>query len=177
MSKKPPYTEEFKLVAVKQVTERHYPVTEVAKRLVVFSRTIYAWIKRYSMTPASKPKSDTLTLNYAASPMSEITTVNGHNWTSIEPHQPGAIPTLQGKRERPRCRQNKLHVDKGYDFRRCRDYLWRCGIKVHIARRGIDCNERLVCHRWVVERTHGWLAGFGKLRIPFERRLDTHMPC
>ena len=29
-------------------------------------------------------------------------------------------------------------------------------------------------HRWVVERTHTWFAGFGKLRIRFERRLDTH---
>ncbi|MGE6106234.1 transposase [Aeromonas sobria] len=70
---------------------------------------------------------------------------------------------------------NKLHADKGYDCRRCRDYLRQCGIKVHIARRGIDCNERLGCHRWIVERTHGWLAGVGKLRIPFKRQLD--MPC
>ncbi|PJO25139.1 IS5/IS1182 family transposase, partial [Burkholderia glumae AU6208] len=29
-------------------------------------------------------------------------------------------------------------------------------------------------HRWVVERTHAWFAGFGKLRIRFERRLDIH---
>jgi IS5 family transposase len=26
-----------------------------------------------------------------------------------------------------------------------------------------------------VERTHGWFAGFGKLRIRFVRRLDMHM--
>lgn len=102
MSKKPPYTEEFKLVAVKQVTERHYPVTEVAKRLGVFSRTIYAWIKRYSMTPASKPKFDTSRPNYAASPMSEITTVNGHDSITIE-LQLSAPPASQGKRERPGC--------------------------------------------------------------------------
>ncbi len=51
----------------------------------------------------------------------------------------------------------------------------RRGIKARIARRGIESNERLGRHRWVVERTHGWLAGFGKLRIRFERRLDIHL--
>ena len=29
-------------------------------------------------------------------------------------------------------------------------------------------------HRWVVERTHGWFAGFGKLRIRVERRRDIY---
>ncbi|MGE6292627.1 transposase, partial [Aeromonas media] len=36
------------MAAVKQVTERHYPVTEVAERLGVSSHSLYAWIKRYS---------------------------------------------------------------------------------------------------------------------------------
>jgi hypothetical protein len=35
--------------------------------------------------------------------------------------------------------------------------------------------ERLGRNRWVVERTHAWFAGFGKLRIRFERRLDIHV--
>ncbi|MGR2664440.1 transposase, partial [Chromobacterium haemolyticum] len=68
----------------------------------------------------------------------------------------------------------KLHADKGYDYRRCRAHLSRRGILVRIARRGVESSERLGRHRWVVERTHSWLAGFGKLRIRFERRLDTH---
>jgi hypothetical protein len=29
-------------------------------------------------------------------------------------------------------------------------------------------------HRWVVERTHSWFAGQGKLSIRFERRLGIH---
>ncbi|TYZ52546.1 IS5/IS1182 family transposase, partial [Ralstonia solanacearum] len=33
---------------------------------------------------------------------------------------------------------------------------------------------RLGRYRWVVERTHAWFAGFGKLRVRFERRLDIH---
>lgn len=36
--------------------------------------------------------------------------------------------------------------------------------KSRIARRGIDTSERLGKHCWVVERTHVWLTGFGKLR-------------
>lgn len=36
----------------------------------------------------------------------------------------------------------QLHADKGYDFPRCRTYLHRRGIKVRIARRGIDSNLR-----------------------------------
>jgi transposase len=30
-------------------------------------------------------------------------------------------------------------------------------------------------HRWVVERTHAWLAAFGKLRTRFERSIHTHL--
>ena len=42
------------------------------------------------------------------------------------------------------------------------------------ARRGTERGERLGKHRWIVERTHGWFADFGKLRIRFERHLDIH---
>lgn len=48
MSKPQRDTKEFKLAAVKQVTERHYPVAEVAERLGVSSHSLYAWIRRYS---------------------------------------------------------------------------------------------------------------------------------
>ena len=63
---------------------------------------------------------------------------------------------------------------QGYDYKRCRIYLRRRGIASRITRRGIESSEKLGKHRWVVERTHGWFAGFGKLRIRFERRLDIH---
>src|SRR2546427_9067458 len=71
-------------------------------------------------------------------------------------------------------RPAKLHADKGYDFKRCRAHLRQRGIIGRIARRGIESSERLGKNRWVVERTHSWFAGFGKLRIRFERRLDIH---
>lgn len=86
----------------------------------------------------------------------------------------GAIPAVAGLDGRPRKRPDKLHADKGYDCRRCRDELRGRGIAARIARKGIESKERLGCHRWVVERTHAWFAGFGKLRIRFERRLDIH---
>jgi len=41
------YSEEFKIEAVKQVTERNYPALQVASRLGVTSKSIYDWINRY----------------------------------------------------------------------------------------------------------------------------------
>ena len=41
------YTEEFRIEAVKQVTERGYKPPEVAKRLGVTTNSLYNWIKRY----------------------------------------------------------------------------------------------------------------------------------
>jgi transposase len=43
------YTEEFKVEAVKQVTERGHPVAEVAGRLGVSQHSLYGWIKTYSV--------------------------------------------------------------------------------------------------------------------------------
>jgi len=85
-----------------------------------------------------------------------------------------AMPAIKGLPGRPRQRPTKLHADKGYDYRRCRAHLRRRSITSRIARRGVESSERLGKHRWVVERTHAWFAGFGKLRIRFERRLDIH---
>ncbi|GHB13594.1 hypothetical protein GCM10007159_39960 [Modicisalibacter luteus] len=42
------YTEEFKIEAVKQVTERGHPIAEVAARLGVSGYSPYQWIKRYA---------------------------------------------------------------------------------------------------------------------------------
>ena len=41
------YAEEFKIEAVKQVTDRGYKVSEVAQRLGVTSKSLGDWIKRY----------------------------------------------------------------------------------------------------------------------------------
>lgn len=53
------YPEEFKIEAVKQVTERGYRVAEVADRLGVTTHSIYAWIKKYGPdSELHKAKSD-----------------------------------------------------------------------------------------------------------------------
>ena len=41
------YTEEFRIEAVKQVTERGYKVSEVAKRLGVTPKSLNDWLKNY----------------------------------------------------------------------------------------------------------------------------------
>jgi transposase len=50
------YTEEFKIAAVKQVTDRGHPAAEVAERLGVSIQSIYAWTEHYS-APADERKS------------------------------------------------------------------------------------------------------------------------
>lgn len=54
MSKQQRYPEEFKIEAIRQVTERQHPVAEVAGRLGVSTHSIYAWLKRYSTQTGQK---------------------------------------------------------------------------------------------------------------------------
>lgn len=42
------YPEEFKIEAVKQIIDRGYAVSDVAKRLGCTTKSLYAWVKRYS---------------------------------------------------------------------------------------------------------------------------------
>jgi transposase len=77
-----------------------------------------------------------------------------------------AVRTPTGQRRR---RPDKCHADKAYDNRRCRSYLSRRGIKVRIARCGIESSQRLGRHRWKAERTIAWLAGCRRLRIRYDR--------
>lgn len=48
------YPEEFKIEAVKQVTEREHSAPDVAKRLGVSQPTLYEWIKKYSLPEADR---------------------------------------------------------------------------------------------------------------------------
>ncbi len=50
MSKKR-YTEDFKVEAVKQITERGHSVPDVAKRIGVTTNSLYKWIKVYGESP------------------------------------------------------------------------------------------------------------------------------
>lgn len=84
-----------------------------------------------------------------------------------------SIGPIKRPRGRPRKRPEKLHADKAYDNRRCRGALTKRGIKIRIARIGVDSSDKLGRHRWVVERTLAWYPQMHRrLRIRYERRGD-----
>jgi transposase len=82
------------------------------------------------------------------------------------------IPPVRTPTGRRRRRPEKVHADKAYDQRRCRGYLSRRGIKVRIARCGIESSQRLGRHRWKAERSIAWLAGCRRLRIRYDRSSE-----
>ena len=48
------YTEEFRIEAVKQVTERGHSIADVANRLGISTYSLYQWRKRYSKPEAER---------------------------------------------------------------------------------------------------------------------------
>jgi len=52
------YTEEFKVEAVKQITERGHSVSDVSQRLGVSCYSLYAWLKKYGDGPQRTPRVD-----------------------------------------------------------------------------------------------------------------------
>ena len=103
-----------------------------------------------------------------------LTGANAHDSTVFEELVDAVEPIKRPGRGRPRKRPEKLHADKAYDSKRCREVLRNRGIKVRIARKGIESSEKLGCHRWVVERTLAWLAKYRRLTVRYERRADIH---
>jgi transposase len=82
------------------------------------------------------------------------------------------LPRVRTPAGRRRCRPEKVHADKAYDHRRCRAYLTRRGIKVRIARCGVESSARLGRHRWKAERTIAWLVGCRRLRVRYDRSSE-----
>ncbi|HRN74588.1 transposase, partial [Ottowia sp.] len=46
---KQPYPEEFKIEAVKQITERGHRVADVSARIGVSQHSLYKWVKAYAV--------------------------------------------------------------------------------------------------------------------------------
>jgi hypothetical protein len=60
------------------------------------------------------------------------------------------------------------HLDRGYGSTVTRQLLHALGFEGQIARKGIPAPTQAGT-RWVVERTHSWMNGYGKLRRCTER--------
>ncbi|NYH80221.1 transposase [Actinopolyspora biskrensis] len=80
-----------------------------------------------------------------------------------------AIPPTRSRRGPRRFRPDKLHSDKAYDHPELPRWLRRHSITARIARRDIDTSTTLGQHRWAVERTVSWLAGYRRLTTRYER--------
>lgn len=50
------YTEEFKVEAIKQITERGHSVQDVSQRLGVSCYSLYAWLRKYGNGTPQTPK-------------------------------------------------------------------------------------------------------------------------
>jgi transposase len=102
-----------------------------------------------------------------------VSAANRHDSLFVEPILDGMPAIKRGGRGHPRRRPVKLHGDKGYDIPRVRRYLRRRGITARIARIGRDSSQRLGRHRWVVERTLGWLLSYKRLALRYDRTAVT----
>ncbi|WP_221765850.1 IS5 family transposase [Streptomyces sp. WAC 06783] len=78
--------------------------------------------------------------------------------------------------DRGRCYPvGKLHADKAYDRPHLRRWLRGKHITDRIARIGIESSTRLGRHRWVIERTLAWLAGYRRLSPRYERQSRNYL--
>ncbi|MEV7569211.1 IS5 family transposase [Streptomyces tanashiensis] len=85
-----------------------------------------------------------------------------------------AVPSVRGKRGRPRRRPDVVLGDRGYDHDKYRRLVRCLGVKPLIARRGTEHGSGLGTQRWVVERAFAHLDWFRRLRIRWEIRDDIH---
>ena len=98
----------------------------------------------------------------------DVSGADTHDSTLLQPLV-GAIPPVKSRRGPRRRKPGKLRADKGYDYDVHRRWLRAQGIVLHIARRGIDRNDRLGRYRWKIERTLALLTGYRRLTIRYAR--------
>ncbi|GAA0299511.1 hypothetical protein GCM10010302_42600 [Streptomyces polychromogenes] len=92
-----------------------------------------------------------------ASPLA-ATLIGGNRNDNVNPLLPQlqAVPSVRGKRGRPRRRRRPDGVlgDRGHDHDKYRRLVWDLGVKPVIARRGTEHGSGLGPHRRVVERAN-----------------------
>jgi Transposase DDE domain len=89
---------------------------------------------------------------------------NRHDSPLLAPTLEAASRQLDGVLPQDRA----CHLDRGYDSTVTRQLLDVLGFASQIARKGIPAPIQAGT-RWVVERTHAWMNGYGKLRCCTER--------
>ncbi|MFC9916418.1 IS5 family transposase [Streptomyces sp. NPDC127197] len=84
---------------------------------------------------------------------------------------PLLVPTLEAAKAQvgPLPEQVNVNLDRGYDSDKTRAALAELGFTGTIARKGVPAPVQ-AGKRWVIERTHAWMNGFGKLRRCTEKR-------
>lgn len=85
--------------------------------------------------------------------------------------------------EEPPAEGFNLSLDRGYDYKACRQTGEEHGYITHIPRKASEENplpppgdpERHPPRRWVVEVGHSWFNRFRRILIRWEKRADRHL--
>jgi transposase len=99
----------------------------------------------------------------------DISAANLNDHLTLEDMVDGVQPIRQPI-GRPWKRPSKLHGDKGYDYRQCRELLRQRNITPRIARKDIESSKRLGRHRYVIERCLEWTTRFRRLVRRYDRK-------
>lgn len=103
----------------------------------------------------------------------EVSAANAHDVTRFIPLIVN-IPPVRGRPGRPRSRPESVYADRAYDSEPARAVVRWLGIEPFLAKRGVEHGSGLGMYRWVVERTIGWLHGFRRLRVRYDRYVSVH---
>lgn len=79
------FSDDFKRDAVRQITERGYPVAEVSQRLGVSQRSLYEWRKKFA---ASNTKGSVTSLQAPAFRPFDYTIRTAESCRALNPHNP-----------------------------------------------------------------------------------------
>ncbi|MFE9320020.1 IS5 family transposase [Nocardia sp. NPDC052278] len=149
--------------------------------LIDWSRAVIdaesVWAKRGDMTapsPVDRAKSGSkihVLSDRAGIPLSVgISAANTNDAGALRPLV-RAVPAVRS-RHGPRWRRPaKLHADKAYDITDLRRLVGDRGIKVRIARKGIEFNDHLGRHRGS-SNARSWLTGYHRLNIRYGRNAS-----